>query len=213
MAETLETIRTRIQDWLSANTVRLPNAQVTAMINIVQRDLARKHDLRFFQTTDTFPTVVSTQAYSLPTGWSRPYRLWYVDSDTNAVVEVENLAEETFDRLYPLATSLGKPVSYKVWGSSLYLGPTPDRVVTITRDYYRFPTDLADGDPTNTNALVVAAWDVLFYGAMVEATAYMMEDPRAGLWEQRYRRAESDLVSEHARAWSSGRVAQSQEPG
>lgn len=212
MAETLETIRTRMQSWLSMNTTRLPNAIATDCINLVQRSLCRRHDLRFFEYSDTMATVIGTQTYAVPSNWSRPYRLSWWDSETSTTVELVNKSKEELDRLFPDPTRTGKPAYYTLWGGLIYLGYTPDRVVTINRTYYRFLPDLADGNPNNTNDLCTFAWDILFFGALVEATGYGFEDTRMPLWEAKYRALEADLVSEHARAWSSGRVQQSEEP-
>jgi len=213
MPETLETLRARMQSWLSANTTRLPDTVANDMINIVQRELCRKHDLRFLETSNTFVTVAGTAAYTLPTNWSRPYRFWYTHPDTTTVVQLENVAKETFDAWYPDATQTALPTVYTIWGPSLFLGKTPASVLTIFREYYALLPDLSDGSPTNTNALLTNAWETLFWGALVQASMFMFEDQRAPSWEAQYRRSESDLVSEHARAWSSGRIPQSQEPG
>ena len=164
MSETLETLRARLQNWLSANTTRLPDTVANDMINIVQRELCRKHDLRFAETTDTFATVSGTANYTLPTGWSRPYRLWYTDPDTSNVVQLVSLSKERFDAYYPDSTKTAKPEAYTVWGSNLQLGKTPDRVLTITREYYKMLADLVDGSPNNSNAFTLNAWEVLFWG-------------------------------------------------
>lgn len=213
MAETLETLRARMQTWMDANTTRLPDAVANDCLNLTQRELCRKHDFRFNETSDTFATVIGTASYALPTGWSRPLRMWYIDPDTNAVRDVDYLHKEEFDRRYPDSTLTSKPSHYMVWGQNILLGKTPDRVLTIHRDYYIIVPDLADGIPANSNDFTANAWEVLFFGALVWAHGFGFEDARMPLWEQAYRRGESDLVAEHRRAWSSGRVAQSQEPG
>lgn len=213
MAETFESLKTKIGDWLGADTTRLPTSVRGDLLNMAQREMLRKHDLRFGEVTDTFPTVSGTADYALPTGWKQPFSFWYVDPDTSGVVELAYLSKEVFDGRYPDTTKQAKPVAYTVWGSNIRLGKTPDRVLTITRNYYRVLPDLTDGAPNNENAFTQNAWEVLLWWALLHSTMYTIEDARLPIWAERFRQAETDLVSEHRRAWSSGRVAQSEEPG
>ena len=213
MAETFETLKAKLGDWFGVDTARLPDSVRGDTINLIQRQIMRRHDLRFGETTDTLALVAGTGSYTLPTLWSRPLNLWYTNPSTNSVTSLQRQDRDEFDLLYPDTTDTGTPLNYTVWGSSLIIGPTPDQNITLNRNYYAILTDLADVSPNNTNDFVAQAWEVLFYGSLAYVARYMLEDSRIAVLEAKFLELEADLVSEHRRERSSGRIPQSQEPG
>ena len=213
MAETYESLKTKMSDWLGVDTTRLPDAVRGDCINLIQRRVLRQHDLRFGEISSTLAISANDRDYALPTGWRSPLSLWYISPTTAARVALTWRQKDEFDAEHSDPTAGGSPVHYTVWGSLLYVGPTPDISFTLNLNYYRFLPDLVDGSPNNTNAFVEQAWDVLFFGALEEASKYTLEDPRAAIWGGRYYELLSNLVGEHQRSRSAGRVPQSREPG
>lgn len=213
MAETFETLKTKMGDWLAVDTTRLPDSVRGDFINLIQRRVLRKHDLRFGEITDTLSVLAGTANYTLPTRWRSPLSLWYQNPVTESRIDLVRRSKDEFDALHSDSSETGTTSDYAIWGDTLYLGPTPDQPLTLNRNYYQFLPDLADGSPGNTNEFVEQASDVLFFGAMEEASKYLLEDQRAGIWAARFTELESDLASEHQREKSVGRVAQSREPG
>ena len=211
MAKNFGELKTTLGAWFGANAVRLHPDIRGDILNIAQRELCRRLDLRYNEVSDTFSTVANDPTYDLPATWSRPYRLWYLDTETDGRVTVDFLLKEEFDTRFPDPTQTGKPTYYTVWGSSLYLGKTPDRVITMNRDYYAILADLAaDGD---TNGLTTNAWEAVLFKALAETSRYGIEDARIPLWKARADELETDLLIEHRRARSSGRRAEASEPG
>lgn len=213
MAETFETLKAKIRDWLGVDTTRLPDSVCGDCINLVQQRVMRKHDLRFGETADTMAVATNDFDYDLPVGWQSPLDFWYINPTTGSYVQLRRLPKDEFDSTYPDSTKTGTVAHYTVWGNTLYLGPTPERAITLNRNYYKSLPDLADGPPNNTNLFIEQAWDVLFFGALEEATKYGIEDARVAIWAVRFQELELDLVSSHHREKSVGRVAQSEEPG
>ena len=211
MAKDFAALKTAVGDWLNVDTTRLPDAIRGDMINIVRRELLRKRDLRFGEISDTFATVASTRNYTLPTGWSRPLSLWYQNPDTLAITFVMFLNKDEFDLKFPDTTKENDPVNFTVWGSNIQLGKTPKRILTINRNYYGILADLTDADPSDR--MTTDAWEVLLYGALVEASRFGIEDPRIPMWATRHKDLEDQLTMEHRRARTSARIAQSREPG
>lgn len=208
MAETFATLQAKIISWLNVDTTRLSIAG--DLINMAQRELLRKHDLRFGETSDTFATADGDNDYDLPTGFSRPHSLWYTDPDTSAVVFVTYLPKDEFDARYPDATKKAKPGNYTFWGQTLYLGKTPDQIITINRNYYKLLADLsADGD---SNDFTDNAWEAIFFKALTLSSLYMVEDARMPVWQAKAKQLEDDLVEEHRRARSVGRIPQNRIP-
>jgi hypothetical protein len=211
VAKTYAELKTALGDWLGQNALRLPLAVRGDILNIAQRELCRMLAMRYNEVSDTFVTMAGTRTYALPATWSRPYELWYLDSETDGRVDLAFTLKEEFDWLFPDATTTAKPTHYTVWGGNLFLGATPDRVLTITRDFYAILPDLvADND---TNGLTTNAWEAVLFKALADASRYGIEDARIPLWKERATELETQLLIEHARARTSGRRAAGREPG
>ena len=205
-------MKTAIQDWLGTDATRLPDSIRGDCLNIVQYELLSHNELSFGEFSDTFSTVVATRGYVLPTGWVQPHTLWYINPDTTSVVFLRYLDKERFDLNFPDSAKTGKPSAYTVWGQQIQLGKTPDVVVTVNRNYFRTLADLADGAPNNENDLTKNAWQVLLYGGLKESERFGIEDARLPQWTARYNELKDALVTQHARARTSGRRPQSREP-
>lgn len=213
MAETYETLKSKLGDWVAADIKRLPELVRGDCINFAMREAMRNHDLRFGEISDTIALAAADREYDIPPEWRNPLSLWYVNPATDSKIDLIRLSKDEFDARYPDPTTTGTPRHYAAWGLVLYIGPTPGEALTLNRNYYRFLPDLENGAPDNTNAFVVQAWDVLFFGALARASAYILEDPRAPMWEGQFMKLASQLANEHQREKSSGRVPQSREPG
>lgn len=207
MSKTYAQLRTALGSWLGMNTTRLPDDVRGDMVNLARRELCRLHDMTFNEVSDTFATVAGTYLYALPAVWSRPYQMWYLDPDTGVRVEILYKSKEEFDILFPDSTTQGKPSVYTVWTGSILLAKTPDRVLTVNRDYYTVLADLvndADVDPL--------PWEAVLFKALADASAFGIEDARIPLWQARAREIINGLTIAERRAKSAGRRAESQEP-
>ena len=211
MAKDFVAIKTAMGDWLNVDTTRLPDAIRGDMINIIRRELLRKRDLRFGETSDTFSTIASTRDYALPTGWSRPLSLWYQNPDSLAITFITYLDKDEFDLKFPDQTKENDPVNFTVWAGNIQLGKTPKRIITTNRNYYKILADLSNGSPSDS--MTDDAWEILLYGALVEASRFGIEDVRIPMWAARHKDLEDQLTMEHRRARTSARIAQSREPG
>lgn len=196
-----EELKAAMGTWLDVDLNRLPGESRGQIINICQRELMRVNDLRYGEMTAVITTAVGTQPYPLPTGFSRPYSLWYYSSGKQ---NVDFLNKEEFDIKYPTTTQ-GTPEHYTIWNGSILIGPVPSGIVNININYMGILPDLSDGSPNNTNAFVAEAWEVLFFRALWYASEFMIEDARSQMWAAKAQMLEQKLVLEHARARSSGR--------
>lgn len=213
MVETFETLKDKIGDWLGVDILRAPEQARGDAINLIQRQVMRNHDLRYGEIEDTLALVTGTRNYSIPDDWRSPLSLWYIHPGTSSRIGLVRLSKDEFDARYPDPAETGTPAHYTVWGTNLSIGPAPDQDLTLTRNYYRYLPDLINGSPDNSNAFVIQAWDVLFFGALAHISKYLLEDPRAPMWEAKFNELESDLAGEHQREKSAGRVPQSRTPG
>jgi hypothetical protein len=212
MAETFATLKARLADWLNIrSTDRLGESVRGDAVNMAIRDLSRDHNLWFCEASDTFPTVASTYSYSLPARWIRPHSLWYLDS-AGSKVDLTYKTKEEFDYWYPRPTTVsGKPTDYTWWGNNLILGPTPDAVYTVNRNFYQLLADLSeDGD---SNVFTDNAWEAIHFKALIQLAKYLGQDGTVALFMDDAVTREQRLSAEHRRAKSAAKSMTSKMPG
>lgn len=91
---------------------------------------------------------------------------------------LEYAAPEWLDRNYPDSTSLGEPKFYTLVGGSIQLAPVPDSTYTVEMDFYKKWDIATDG----TNWLLTNAPRCYYYGALMEAAAFLVNDKRVPVW-------------------------------
>ncbi len=197
MAETFETLKLKIASWLNiASTKRLAEDVRGDCINMAMRRLMKKYTLRFGEATDTDDLTASAWQYALPDRFVKFYSLWYVPS-SGGIKYLEYAPKDEFDAAYPDPTeNPAGPEIYTVWGGVYQVAPQPDDAYTLNQNYHQYLTDLEDGD-NNTNAFVAAAWEAIFFRALLLATKFLNEDVRVPLWDDESKAAEEDLAAEH----------------
>jgi len=219
--------------WLGITVNELDNDSAGEIVNIVMRDFCRPGETRFTERSDTFRTRVYIRDYDTPEGWSKPRSFWYqaatsTSTDTG-VTWIEYKDKDTFDKLFPASglfgssfigpmgvgtfgeANLGEPVIYTEWAGKIMLGPVPNRVFTIYRNWWGLPADLTDASPTNE--FTKQAWDYLLYASLVEATKWGFEDDRVGLWMEKAEKIRANMEIEDARSRTTGQQPVSDYPG
>lgn len=195
-------LQTSLADWLSVDATSLPVSVRKDLINQAMRELLHLHELRFGEFADTVATIIGTQDYALPTGFSRPYILWYFDTAISGLTTLKYIERDLFIVRFPDVTVTGEPTHYSIFGSNFKFGPTPKTVRTINREYYGLLADLsADGD---TNTFTIAYPEPILFRAMVLASKYGLEDARAPMWEAEAKAHEQRLIIEYSGIRSHG---------
>lgn len=220
--------------WLGITVNELDHASASEIVNLVMRDYCRPGENRFSERSDTFRTRLYIRDYDTPEGWSKPRSFWYPNANTTVnsesdVTFVDYVDKDTFDNTFPASglygstfnapmgtgafgeTNLGEPRIYTVWAGKIMLGPVPNRVFTIFRNWWGIPLDLTDGAPTNE--FTKQAWDYLLYASLVEATKWGFEDERVGLWMEKAEKVRQNLEIEDARSRTVARQPVSDYPG
>lgn len=83
------------------------------------------------------------------------------------------------DYRYSIDNVTGTPTSFTILGDEIELAPTPNEDIDIEVLYRANIPALADN---STNWLLTLAPDLYLYGALLEATPYIQNDNRVGLW-------------------------------
>jgi hypothetical protein len=210
MGKNFTDLKTALGDWLNLDANELSDSIRGDCINIALREICRLHDTRYNEVSDTFPTVATTFDYAVPATWSRPFTLWYIHPTNGGIVRLVFKTKDEFDQLFSDTAKTGLPSHYTLWGSNIRLGKTPDRAITINRNFYAILADLSAGNLTN--GFTDNAWEALLFNALAEASEFGIEDARIPMWRQRGQKFVADLVIEQARAKSVGRRATGMEP-
>ena len=129
----------------------------------------------------------------VPTDWLATYSISVIDSDNehNYLLNKDvNFIRESFPDTD--TTFNGKPQYYAIFDdTSFILGPTPDIGYSAELHYYFYPTTIV----TAGNSWLGDNFDtVLFYGALLEAAAYLKEnDEITNQYKERYTESLNEL--------------------
>ena len=201
-----------LADWVGSSTSspRWNDTTRGIIVNRACRYIAARYDLRYNESNATINLISGTSVYTLPSDYSRPFFAWYLDPVTLKKVPLPFVTYDAFVALYPDPTSVSLPSNFSVFGSSLYVGQTPNAALTMNLAYYNIPADLVAG--TDTNAFTLGCWEAVFDRSLVEASEYLIDDDRMDLWLRKWKETEFRLVSEHTRSRSNALIPQSIEP-
>lgn len=131
--------------------------------------------LRLASMENRVTASVSSEYVALPTGFIalRNFQL-----NTTPRQRLEFATPEWLDVKYPNSGATGKPKFYSLVGNEIQLAPVPDATYTAEMDFYkRF--DLATD---STNWLLTNAPRCYYYGALMEASAFLKSDQRITVW-------------------------------
>jgi hypothetical protein len=147
-------------------------------IALAEADLEAKLRTREMQTTVEAPVTCPT--VNLPPDWLDATRLW-IGGNTRALdFATPDMMVEVRSR-WPGG---GTPTHYGLNDSVIELAPQPTAEMSLWMTYYaRIPR--LDGDhPTNWQT--TRDIGVYLFGALMQASAYLLDDARVAVWEKNY---------------------------
>lgn len=95
---------------------------------------------------------------------------------------------------YPTRSSDGKPKYFAQDAGNFIFGPYPNDAYTIKGTYYKRLTALSDSNTTNW--FTTNAPGILLFAALLEAEAFMKNDPRIELWDAKYEEEKATIMRE-----------------
>lgn len=144
-------------------------------------------------------TATATEYMALPTGF---LELRNIQLNQTPKVALDMVSPDEIDRNY--SGSSGIPVVYCLLANQLQLGPAPDGTYTVEVDYYEVIPPLASN---SSNWLLSLAPDIYLYGALLEAAAFLIDDPRVPLWQAAFTQVVGQMQSMDRNArWSGSRL-------
>lgn len=147
---------------------------------ITMSEAAIGRDVRIRQMEKRVTASISTQYIDMPTDFilARNVQINGTSQD-----RLKYLTPEQMDIYRPSQTT-GTPKNYTIIGTEFQLKPIPDTTYEVEIAYLaRFTTLSADAD---SNWLLVNQPGIYVYGALVQASPYLKDDERTGLWASLY---------------------------
>ena len=155
--------------------------------------------IRDMETVSTaISTAAGTREYSLPTGFvqMREFHL-----TTDPLTPLSYITPEMMSRIWA-GSSQGKPEVFTIIADNVRLGPNPDAVYTTSMLYYKKITALSAS--ATTNDMLTNNPDIYLYGTLLEATPFIMQDERVGLWLAAFEKAVADIQDQDNKDRHSG---------
>lgn len=128
-------------------------------------------------------------------------RHFYITS-SNPGTALQYMPPEEMTRQF--ANQTGKPLYYAPVGSQFRFAKSPNTTYTATLVYYAKIPAMASNA---TNWLLTAHPDAYLYGSLLEAEAYMQNDPRIPVWKQGFEEAIADINGSSSASRYGGQLA------
>jgi hypothetical protein len=181
------TLATAVGDYLERSDLStfIPN-----FIQACEKKLYRSIKIRGIEAD--FNVAIATSVVALPSDYREAKHL-YVDGSPSHPLGRMNL--KNLLASYPRSATTGLPDFYARQGDNLIFGPMPDSNYTIKGVYYKKLPSLAEAG-SGSNYFTTNAPEVLLYGSLIEAEAFVKNDPRIGIWKGQFSEAVGLLVDE-----------------
>ena len=193
---TFAELKTAAANWLDRSdlTDRIPE-----FITLAEARFNRVLRIRDMETVSTaISTAAGTREYDLPTGFVQMKEFHLT---TDPITPLSYITPEIMSRIWA-GSSRGKPEVFTVIADKVRLGPNPDAVYTTSMLYYKKITALSDS--ATTNDMLTNSPDIYLYGTLLEATPFIMQDERVGLWLAAFEKAVADIQNQDNKDRHSG---------
>ena len=163
--------------------------QLPRLITLGERRIARELKIEGFIRPVTTPLSVGVSTYMKPDRWRDTISMT-IDGTPIFARSYEYCRSYWPDPAETSTPQFYADYDYQHW----LITPTPDAAYNLEILYYEQPPLL--GDDLQTNWLTQYAPDVLLYATLLEATPFLKNDERVGVWQAMYDRAAKALSGE-----------------
>ena len=179
-------LNTAVESWIKRDDL---TSSVPDFIRLGELRIYR--DLRIRAMETAFTSTIASGVIAVPTGYAE---LKYAYVNTTPVGKLERKDAEWIYHNYPTRASGGQPKFIAREADNFIFGPYPDSTYSIKGVYYKRLDALSASNTTNW--FTTNAPDLLLWAALCEAEPFIMNDPRATLWEQKYTAAKERIQRE-----------------
>ena len=175
--DTYTNLKLAVADWLHRSDL---TSQIVDFISLAEEKMW--HDLRVREMENDTTVSTTSRTVALPTGLLEIRRAYI---NTNPPKLIKFMSPEQIMNNYN--ASNGEPKYYTIVGSNIQFERTPDSSYSVYLQYYKKLTALSGSNATND--ILTYYPSVYLFGTLLQAAAYMVDDIRVPLWEQKYRDA------------------------
>ena len=185
-------IRNEVQGWINRPDLA---SQIPTFVQMAQRRIEREINHSCMEEQSPTTTLTS-DSIDLPTNFKATKSLRVTSGDV-----MYNLRLVDIDALkakYSVSQT-GEPIECYAVSSvdnAVIIRPYPDDITgtyAVEFVFYGFTDDLQND--SDTNWWTLNAWDVLLYGALIEASAYLINDARISTWQAKYLEALRNVLN------------------
>lgn len=196
---TYSELKTAVENWLDRTDL---TSRIPEFITLAEARIGRRLRSRGVEDRSTTAMVSGQEYYSLPTDFLEARN---VQINTNPVNVLKYRSPQQMDREYP-STSTGVPKVFTIIGEEIQLKPIPNSTDTLEIAYFKRLAALSDSNTTNW--LTTNAPDLLLYGSLIEAEAYLVDDPRIAIWKAAFDESITEWNYQDDKGRHSGSVLQ-----
>lgn len=186
-------LKAAIADWLDRTDL---TSQIPDFITLAEAEFNRT--LFVPQREEVSSSSASSGTIALPADfWSM--RSIYIDADPKVYLQQMNMGEL---RTTYSASATGKPQNFALQsGDEMVLAPSPDATYTLILNYWQTIPPLASN---SSNWLLDSHPDIYLYGALLQASVFLVDDDRILRWRGALGQAIGQLQDAgNKRAWGS----------
>lgn len=151
-------------------------SQILTFVKLAEDLIAADKRLRLRAMETASDLTITDRDTALPTGFLGVRRL-YLSGSPNT--RLDFITPDDYWSRWG-GSSTGKPAVYTIEGENILVGPVPDTTYTGKLLHWkRFTALSADID---TNWILENAYGLLLHGALLQASPYLLNDPRLVTW-------------------------------
>lgn len=159
-------------------------SDVPFFIQLAEQRIYR--ELRVRQMETALSSAISSGVIAVPSGY-REMKFAYINS-----TPIQSLARKDAEWIYynyPTRSSDRTPKYFAREAGNFIFGPYPDSTYTVKGVYYKQLDLLSDSNTSNW--LITDAPDLIYFGALAEAAAWMDDGEAVAKWEPKFARAKA----------------------
>lgn len=176
LGDTYSQLKADVASWLNRDDL---SANVPDMITLGENRAYRELRLRCMEAA--LSSTISSGTISVP---ERYVAMKYAYVNATPVSKLERKDAEWIYQTYPTRSADGIPRYFAREADSFIFAPYPDSAYTVKGIYYRRLPALSDSNTTNW--FTENAPELLLFAALAEAKAFIEDNERVSLWNQKY---------------------------
>jgi hypothetical protein len=174
----------------------IASSKIAEKINTAMHNLERKNNFNYMKAKDSVAVTLAQGAYKIdfPTGYKK--MIWFKYLDGSDYTNIRQESESYSLSLYPnLTLDTGSPETFATLHdeSKFLIRPTADIAYSVYRAYYKYSTDLVVTS-SETNWLTANAWEILFYGGLLELAPYLRDNEAIAFWQGKFTEVYNDQL-------------------